>query len=295
MPIYYQNQVRNFYLGSTGSLGAMYYGNVEVNPGIVVPSTDPDAQAFIDVTGITGTDATAINTLVVDLKSYSIWNKFYSIYPFVGGTATTCKYNLKDPQDTNAAFRLTFGNPGNFIFNNMGVSGSGTQNTYANTNMIWEDLPSYTQYPMATIYMNNTKFNQAYDFGVFNTAFNPRPDFQGIISYGNNTAYVETDSNQGFLTYNHGGTNGLFAWGQNAVNGRYININGTNVATAAAGTFLAPDLNMFLWAINVAGVIQDPSPRRYAFAGFGDNFSSTDLANLYTVVQTYNTTLGRQV
>jgi hypothetical protein len=33
MAIYYQNQFRNYYLGSTGSLGAMYYGNVEVNPG----------------------------------------------------------------------------------------------------------------------------------------------------------------------------------------------------------------------------------------------------------------------
>jgi hypothetical protein len=36
MAIYYQNQFRNYYLGSTGSLGAMYYGNVEVNPGSTI-------------------------------------------------------------------------------------------------------------------------------------------------------------------------------------------------------------------------------------------------------------------
>ena len=29
-----------------------------------------------------------------------------AIYPFVGGTATTHKFNLKDPADINAAFRL---------------------------------------------------------------------------------------------------------------------------------------------------------------------------------------------
>jgi hypothetical protein len=33
MAIYYNNQFRNYYLGTTGSLGKMYYGGVEVNPG----------------------------------------------------------------------------------------------------------------------------------------------------------------------------------------------------------------------------------------------------------------------
>jgi hypothetical protein len=33
MAIYYNNQFRNYYLGATGSLGKMYYGGVEVNPG----------------------------------------------------------------------------------------------------------------------------------------------------------------------------------------------------------------------------------------------------------------------
>ena len=33
MGIYYNNQFRNYYFGSTGSLGNMYYGGIEVNPG----------------------------------------------------------------------------------------------------------------------------------------------------------------------------------------------------------------------------------------------------------------------
>jgi hypothetical protein len=33
MAIYYNNQFKNYYFGSTGSLGKMYYGGVEVNPG----------------------------------------------------------------------------------------------------------------------------------------------------------------------------------------------------------------------------------------------------------------------
>jgi len=70
---------------------------------------DPDAQAFITAAGITDpTQQGAINTLVVDLKGYSIWTKFKAIYPIVGGTASQHKYNLKDPRDLDAAFRLTF-------------------------------------------------------------------------------------------------------------------------------------------------------------------------------------------
>ena len=72
-------------------------------------SFDPDAQAFITAAAITDpTQQAAINTLVLDLKGYSIWSKFKAIYPIVGGTASSHKYNLKDPRDLDAAFRLTF-------------------------------------------------------------------------------------------------------------------------------------------------------------------------------------------
>jgi hypothetical protein len=85
------------------------------------PAFDPDAQAFIDATGISGIDATAINTLVVDLKADNLWTKLKVIYPMVGGTSTTMKYNLKDPQDTNAAYRIDWVGS-NTTFNSNGVT-----------------------------------------------------------------------------------------------------------------------------------------------------------------------------
>ena len=70
---------------------------------------DPDAQAFITAASITDpTQQSAINQLVVDLKGYSIWTKMSAIYPMVGGTASSHKFNLKDPRDLDAAFRLVF-------------------------------------------------------------------------------------------------------------------------------------------------------------------------------------------
>jgi len=51
---------------------------------------------------------TAVDTFVKGLKSNTILTKMKAIYPFIGGTAATHKWNLINPQDTDAAYRLTF-------------------------------------------------------------------------------------------------------------------------------------------------------------------------------------------
>jgi hypothetical protein len=37
---------------------------------------------------------------------FGIWRKTHAIYPLLGGTASAHKFNLKDPRDLNAAYRL---------------------------------------------------------------------------------------------------------------------------------------------------------------------------------------------
>ena len=95
---------------------------------------DADAKAFLDAAGITDSTITgAINTLVRSLKSYNIWTKLKAVYPFVGGTASTHKWNLKDPRDLDAAFRLTFSAGWTHDANGSKPSGS---STYANTYLV---------------------------------------------------------------------------------------------------------------------------------------------------------------
>ncbi len=48
--------------------------------GTAVVPTDADAQLFITATGISGTNATATNQLVIDLKAANIWTKMKAIY-----------------------------------------------------------------------------------------------------------------------------------------------------------------------------------------------------------------------
>ncbi len=87
---------------------------------------DPDAQAFITAAGITDpTQQAAINTLVVDLKGYSIWTKFTAIYPIVGGVASSHAVNLKTP----GTYNLTFAT--GWTHSSTGMTPNG--NTYAST------------------------------------------------------------------------------------------------------------------------------------------------------------------
>lgn len=66
---------------------------------------DSDAEAFFTTLGITDeTQQLAIDSMVKDMKSYSIWNKFYAIYPFVGGTSVRHSYNLKN----TAQYQITW-------------------------------------------------------------------------------------------------------------------------------------------------------------------------------------------
>ena len=90
---------------------------------------DPDAQAFINATGISGAEADSINTLTVGLKDIGLWTDLLVLYPFAGTTSTSQKYNLKNPADTDAAFRLTFA--GGWTHDVNGAKGNGT-NGYAN-------------------------------------------------------------------------------------------------------------------------------------------------------------------
>ena len=65
--------------------------------------------AFLAATGITDTTiANALNAMDLALIAAGLDTKMYALYPIVGGTATTHKYNFMNPADTDAAFRLTF-------------------------------------------------------------------------------------------------------------------------------------------------------------------------------------------
>ena len=107
--------------------GIAFFQTEEVSAAVY----DTDAQAFITAAGLTSDlQKGAINQLVLDFKAAGTWGLMLAIYPFIGGTAASHKYNLKDPQDTDAAFRLTFS--GGWTHSSTGAHCNGV-NAYANT------------------------------------------------------------------------------------------------------------------------------------------------------------------
>lgn len=64
------------------------------------------------------------------MKANGWWNLCDIIYPIVGGTQTAHKWNLKDPQDLNASFRLAFTGGWTHNANGMDGNGSGWADTF---------------------------------------------------------------------------------------------------------------------------------------------------------------------
>lgn len=252
---------------------------------------DPDAVAFFNATGIT--DATiknAINTLVIDLKGYGIWNKMKAIYPFVGGTATTHKFNLKNPADSDAAFRIVFN--GGWSHSANGVLPNGT-NAYADTFYVPNTECDSQNNSIAIYVRNNASSGQPYDIGASN-------DFAILVSpYALISRYT---ANQVFFangSYNQVGSTldsrGFWNGFIDATNQRLFR-NGLSFLSTSIPVATLPSFSLYLGATNAGGAANTFSNKQFAFASMGGTkLTTTEAANYYSAVQAFQTTLGRQV
>jgi hypothetical protein len=251
---------------------------------------DPDAQAFITATGISGTNATATNQLVVDLKSANIWTKMKAIYPMVGGTATSHKFNLKNPLDTNAAFRLVFNGGGTFSANGYQLNGT---NSYANTFFI-PSVNGTLNSAHLSFYSRTNNVGTYADMGGNGTIINDSY-FQILSKWSDNSLYAmvnDTDFTTNVVT----NSLGLMLGSRTALNVSKSYRNGIVITSKTAASISRPAKNVIIGARNnAADGILNYSNRQCAFASIGDGLTDAEALALYNAVQTFNTTLARQV
>jgi hypothetical protein len=64
---------------------------------------------FVKAAGITD-EVLKVNldSLITRARNHGWWDLCKAIYPFAGGTQSSCQYNLKDPRDLDSAFRISF-------------------------------------------------------------------------------------------------------------------------------------------------------------------------------------------
>jgi hypothetical protein len=250
---------------------------------------DPDAQAFITAAAITDpTQQSAINTLVVDLKGYSLWTKFDALHPMVGGTATTHKYNLKNPLDTDAAFRLTF--HGGVTHSSNGITFA--TNGYADTK--WLPSANSTTSNVSGGAYSRTNLTADYAlFGSLDLSFSgvcvfPKASSGNTFFSANNNL---SDGNANFVT----DTRGLFHVNRDSLTVTRLFRNGSSIRTATPGGSSTPAFALYYGARNYAGTTQSYFNGNLAFAFLGDTLNLTEAANFYTAVQAFQTALSRNV
>jgi hypothetical protein len=259
-------------------------------------SFDPDAQAFITAAGLTdNTQKNAINTLVVNCKAAGIWTKSQAIFPFVGGTASSHKWNLKNPLDTNAAFRLVFS--GGWTHSSTGATPNGT-NAYANT-----FLNSATHLSLNSGHMsyysrtNNSAASLRIDMGSLKSG----PDSYTDLDLGNSGSwYFRFNNGTAYNFVSATDTSGFFNGNRTASNVINIFRNGTKAVTGTAASNATSSTNYFIGASNAHGSGSTDTPqyfsnRECAFASIGDGLTDTEALVFNQIVEGYQYALGRNI
>lgn len=275
-------------LGITHTINGSWWEALAASGSFV--NTDPDSDAFIAAAGITDpVQQAALDTLVVGLKGVNLWSKLLTIYPMVGGSATSHKFNLKNPLDINAAYRLNF--QGGWIHSATGAKPNGV-NAYADTN--FNPFTGLTSNDEGSLgYYTPDNANQPFvDMGCLTAA---SAAFAINSGYNGMAAAYAWDQTSGIIVAN-AETKGFYA----AVRLNNTDLkaykNGYQIGTTQAtpgGT--RPNINVVLGAYNINWTINYHSTREISFAFIGKGLDATESASLYTFVQAFQTTLGRNV
>jgi hypothetical protein len=260
---------------------------------------DANAQAFITAAGITDTtQKNAVNQLVLDLKSNSLWSKMYIIYPFIGGTSTTCKFNLMNPADTDAAYRLTFN--GGLTFATTGVDGNGSNgyaNTYWNPN-VFNGTTSITGSLCLGVYSRTNSTGEDTEFGNSNGG---QPAIQILCKRGSGNCIVDNySSDQGRINTAVTNSQGFFVTSRTSTTSHKLFRNGTqqgstNTTSQSTGNITLLNYNLYLFAQNNAGSAGSYSNRELAWMHVCAGLSDAEVSTLNTIVTTYQTSLSRNV
>jgi hypothetical protein len=224
------------------------------------------------------------------------------IYPFIGDTADANKYNLKDPRNLDASFRLGFSGAGTIHSSQSGVSFAGS-NDYAN--VFFNPFSNLTGYPVHLSFLSLTDINLAnIDVGcedftakrlsVSAEYLSPNDAYFDCYSYTNGRTTVTAPINsKAFYTASR----------ITPSSGFMLLFNSSTVPTNSANNLTnitpsgKPDLNIFLGAVNYAGTpaFENFAPRTFGFFSVGDGLTSGECVNLYSAVKQLQYDLNRNL
>jgi hypothetical protein len=239
-------------------------------------------------------DSTIINsldTLVSELKSNNLWNKFYALYPLVGGTADSCKWNLI----STASFTVNY--TGSFNFTSTGLSGSGIT---SNINTTF--TPSVNSADWATnnsfgVYVN-TNVSGGIDMGA-ESPFPASPAAADTYLSSRYSGDVALFFNSSSLSVASTDSRGFWFGCVSGSSGTNMNLykNGTSIASKSSPTTYTITRALYFTANNPESGpnANDRTRRQYSLSFIARAFNSTEASTLYNIIQSFQTSLGRNV
>ena len=252
--------------------------------------------AFATATGIT--DATilnALNTFDTGLISNGLDTKMKALYPFVGGTANTHKFNFMDARDVDAAFRLQFN--GGWVHNATGAKPNGI-NGYANTY-----LSPYTQLTLGSRHLSmyasdNSQANQySIDMGAYDSAGQKSNHLSIRRTADNVVGQLNNWGNQSLTSTNN--TTGLLIVNRPSISSSKAFKNNVLIASTTNDITgqVMPNFNIFLGNSNENGTAGGSvmSSRGFSLSSIGYGLSDSEASTFYTLVQALQTSLSRAV
>ena len=274
----YLRYTPNSSLGTGISVKPILYESASQSYVSPIPSPEPeeldfDTETFIGVVGITNsTITTAINDMVVDLKSNNLWSKMTALYPFVGGDATSHKYNLKDP----TLYELNF--IGGWTHDSLGILMNGT-NTYASTTILVSNgNRSISAYLTQRINGNQGAIMGAANVGYFGLRATETEDL--FHNHSGTTPKTITPA----VIHPYVGNSRVGATEWYAQNDNDVFTTFTDTITNGAEVMIGRFANTTWYGAHQLG-----------FAHIGDPLTQAEMSILRTIVINFQTTLGRNV
>jgi hypothetical protein len=214
-----------------------------------------------------------------------------AVYPFVGGTAFSCKWNLKDPRDLDVAYRLVPG--GGLTYSNFGVLSNGVNSCYF-TN-IYPNVDLTLNDAHMSIYSNLEFTDTMTDLGLVmgstDGSYNDR--FLAVISNNNTGSSFQHNDIPSIVDLVESTKLGYYVNTRTSSTSNKLFKNGALVAAnTTANSKTMPTFQMYLGAWNVGGNNRSAN-RRMATVTVGGGLSDSESVALNNAVHAFNTTLGR--
>ena len=255
--------------------------------------TDADAIAYNTASGIsTIQQQESVHVLVNGFKDNGLWTKIQAGWLFKGATANNQKYNIKNPQDTDAAFRLQFFGTG--TYSDLGFQCNGS-NAYADTKFI----PSVNQNVNSNgltvvVGTNNTKSTFAVEIGSENSNTQASLIFTSLQT-SNKAAGSDANSKSTRITVNnYNNASGVFTSTKQSANVNKLFRNAIILGTNTGGGSL-PTPSVWIGKYNsLLGPTQGYSNQRRQMAFIHEGLTDAEVQKMHEIIDASETIAGRK-